>query len=176
MLYLINYNTNKVRMQKSMSETATVSTTPSGHQLPVSSSDILQLLPHKYPFLLLDGVTTVETGSAQGFKNVTINEPFFQGHFPGHPIMPGVLIVEASAQLYLAWVILRGELDPASSLGFFAGMDNVKFKSPVLPGQRLDLSIQHLMRKGRIGKASFEAHVGERLAAKGNLTLATVDR
>ena len=137
--------------------------------------EILSLLPHRYPFLLLDRVTRLEPGkSARGYKNVTVNEPFFQGHFPGEPIMPGVLIVEALAQV--GAVALLSAEETAGKLALFAGIDRFRFKHPVRPGDRLELAAELTWRRGRLGKAEAEASVEGKLAAAGVLMFALVDR
>ena len=99
--------------------------------------DIMQVLPHRYPFLLVDRILEIEERKRiVGIKNVTINEPFFQGHFPGHPIMPGVLIIEAMAQV--GGMLLMGSVpDPANKVVYFMSLDNVKFRRPVKPGDQL---------------------------------------
>jgi beta-hydroxyacyl-ACP dehydratase FabZ len=130
--------------------------------------EIMDLLPHRYPFLLVDRVVEWEPGvRIVGLKNVTINEPFFAGHFPGFPIMPGVLIVEALAQTggILALKVL-GE----RKLAFFAGIDNCRFRRPVLPGDQLLLNVTITARKGPVWKMHGEARVGDALAAEADLT------
>ncbi|KRE98584.1 3-hydroxyacyl-ACP dehydratase [Frateuria sp. Soil773] len=125
-------------------KTATVS-------LPVSVEQIQQLLPHRYPFLLVDRVIElVPDTSVVALKNVTINEPFFQGHFPGHPVMPGVLIVEAMAQTagLLTQISSRLKGDSGSPLFYLAKVDNARFNAPVVPGDqlRMEVSLKRLMR------------------------------
>ena len=105
--------------------------------------EIMKYLPHRYPFLLVDRIETFEKGvKIVGVKNVTINEPFFQGHFPGHPIMPGVLILEAMAQVGGVYAHLAGEVEEGK-VPYFVGIDQARFRKPVLPGDvlRLDLSL-----------------------------------
>lgn len=136
---------------------------------------VLSILPHRYPFLLVDRVTDLVPGkSAAGFKNVTINEPFFQGHFPGEPVMPGVLIVEALAQVG-AVALLSAEESPGK-LALFAGINRFRFKRPVRPGDRLELSATLTGRRGGIGKAEAEARVDGQVVASGELMFALVDR
>jgi 3-hydroxyacyl-[acyl-carrier-protein] dehydratase len=134
---------------------------------------ILELLPHRYPFLLLDRIVEIGSDEVVGIKNVTINEPFFQGHFPGHPIMPGVLIVEAMAQAggLLAYTLLPQTQGQAV---YFMGMDKVKFRRPVRPGDQLVLKIKLLRQRGPIFKMKGEAFVDEQLVAEGEL-MATTD-
>lgn len=138
---------------------------------------IMQLLPHRYPFLLVDRVVECVPGeSIRAYKNVTINEPFFQGHFPGVPIMPGVLILEALAQTggLLAASGLEGSL--ADKLFLFTGLDGVKFRRPVLPGDRLDLECFNLRMKLKLCKMEARAHVGGKLACEATITAALGDR
>ncbi len=134
---------------------------------------ILDILPHRYPFLLLDRILEIGPDSVTGLKNVTINEPFFQGHFPGHPIMPGVLIVEAMAQAggLLAYSFLPENQGKAV---YFMGMDKVKFRRPVRPGDQLILKLKLLRRRGAVFKMQGEAFVDEQLVAEAEL-MATID-
>ena len=136
---------------------------------------IREIIPHRYPFLLIDRITYMEPGiKATGYKNMTTNEPFFQGHFPGNPIMPGVLIVEALAQLGCATMLLKEEYK--NMIGLFAGIDNVRFKKPVYPGDRLDLSVELIKLKGPIGKFKGEAKVDGQLACEGEVVFAIVPK
>jgi 3-hydroxyacyl-[acyl-carrier-protein] dehydratase len=130
--------------------------------------EVLKLLPHRYPFLLLDRILEVTQESIVGLKNVTINEPFFQGHFPGEPIMPGVLIVEAMAQ---AGGILGLSLltDRKANAIYFMGMDRVRFRKPVRPGDQLIIKVRLLKQKGTIFKMQAEAHVENNLVAEAEL-------
>ena len=132
---------------------------------------ILDVLPHRYPFLLVDRVLELEPGvRAAGIKQVTINEWFFQGHFPGQPVMPGVLIVEALAQV--GAVALLSQADHAGKIVYFAGIDGVRFRRPVVPGDTLHLTVELTRLRGRVGKGRGEARVDGRLAAEGELTFA----
>ena len=131
--------------------------------------EIMDLLPHRYPFLLVDRVVEMDpTRSIVGIKNVTINEPFFVGHFPGYPIMPGVLIVEALAQVggIFALKALGGE----KKLAYFAGIDNCRFRRPVFPGDQLLLKVTIAAHKGPVWKMHGEAMVGNALVAEADLT------
>ena len=136
--------------------------------------EILATIPHRYPFLLVDRVLEIERGRrAVGIKNVSANEPFFEGHFPGNPIMPGVLIVEALAQVG-AIAALSAE-EHRGKLGLFAGIDGVRFRRPVRPGDQLRLEVSlDRMRRG-VGKASATAMVDGEIVAAGTLTFAIVD-
>ncbi|HEU5049271.1 MAG TPA: 3-hydroxyacyl-ACP dehydratase FabZ [Gemmatimonadales bacterium] len=137
---------------------------------------ILQCLPHRYPFLLVDRI--IETEGAQrvvGIKNVTINEPFFQGHFPGHPIMPGVLIVEAMAQT--GGVLLLSALErPEEKVVYFMSMDGVKFRRPVVPGDQLRMEVEVLQNRGRTVRLQGKAFVEGTLAAEADMMARIVDR
>jgi 3-hydroxyacyl-[acyl-carrier-protein] dehydratase len=137
--------------------------------------EIMALIPHRYPFLLIDRVIELEPGvRAVGEKQVTINEPFFQGHFPDYPIMPGVLIVEALAQT--GTVVALSVPEYREKLGVFAGIDNVRFRRPVVPGDTLRLEVQlDKIRRG-VGKASGKATVNGQLACEGEILFALIDR
>ncbi len=137
---------------------------------------IMELLPHRYPFLLVDRVEIKEPKKiAIGYKNVTINEPFFQGHFPGVPVMPGVLILEAMAQV--GGVLIFDYLDGAKDkLVLFAGMDKVKFRSPVRPGDVLRTEVNILRFAGKIGKMEAKAYVGDKLVTEAVQTSMVVDK
>ena len=117
----------------------------------VTAQEILSILPHRYPFLLVDRVREVEADRIVAIKNVSWNEPFFQGHFPGMPIMPGVLQIEAMAQAGAILAVRQGDFDPAKQVVFFMAIDNVKFRRPVTPGDQLVIEVVPL-RKGRIWK------------------------
>ncbi len=137
----------------------------------LSNVDIQKILPHRYPFLLVDKIIEIEYGKrAVGIKNVTVNEPFFQGHFPGVPIMPGVLIVEAMAQV--GAIAILGMEEHKGKLAVFAGIDDLRFKKQVLPGDTLKMEVEMLYFKRGIGKAKAQACVGDELAASGELMFA----
>lgn len=138
----------------------------------ISIREIMDLLPHRYPFLLVDRIVALDPGKTiTGLKNVTINEPFFIGHFPGHPIMPGVLIVEALAQT--GGILAIKELGGEKKLAYFAAIDNCRFRKPVLPGDQLLLNVTITARKGPIWKLHGEARVGDALVAEADL-MATI--
>ena len=125
----------------------------------IDIQDLLELLPHRYPFLLVDRIIGIDGDtSAIGIKNVTANEPHFQGHFPGHPIMPGVLIVEAMAQTAGA-ICIRSLGAETTSLVYFMTIDNAKFRRPVVPGDRLELHVRKTKRRGNIWRFACEALV-----------------
>ncbi len=135
---------------------------------------IMEMLPHRYPFLLVDRVLELEPGRrAVGLKNVTINEPFFQGHFPGRPIMPGVLILEALAQVGALTILSLDEF--RGKLGLFGGIDGARFRRQVVPGDQLRLEVNVTKLRGRVGKAQAKAWVGGDLAAEAELTFAVAD-
>jgi len=137
--------------------------------------DIQAILPHRYPFLMVDRLLEVVPGErASGLKNVTINEPFFPGHFPGRPVMPGVLIVEAMAQVGAAALMLLEE--NKGKLALFAGIDNLRFRRQVLPGDTLLLKMEIMKTRGPIGKGRGTASVGGKMAATGELMFALVDK
>lgn len=136
---------------------------------------IKELLPHRYPFLLVDRVLEVDPGkSAKGFKNLTANEPFFQGHFPFRGIMPGVLMVEALAQLASITILVKDEFK--GSLGVFTGIDGFKFRTMVEPGDRLDLEVELLKMRGPLGKLRGVARVDGKIAAEGEISFSILDQ
>ena len=133
------------------------------------------ILPHRYPFLLVDRITECVPGeSAKGIKCVTTNEPFFQGHFPGFKVMPGVLIIEALAQV--GAVAILTEAGSEGRLALFGGIKNARFKRQVRPGDVLELSCQLTARKGPVGFGTAEARVEGKLACKAELTFALTER
>ena len=136
-------------------------------------NQIMEIIPQRSPFLMIDEVEEYIPGeSAIAYKNVCINEPFFQGHFPGNPIMPGVLIVEAMAQTGAVAVLSLEENKGKNAL--FGGIDKLKFKKQVVPGDVLKLEVKIIKRKGPIGVGEAIATVDGKLAAKGELTFAIV--
>jgi 3-hydroxyacyl-[acyl-carrier-protein] dehydratase len=140
----------------------------------LTNIEIQNILPHRYPFLLVDRVLELEPGKrAIAVKNVTINEPFFQGHFPGHPVMPGVLIVEALAQTAgIAAASLEGN---KGKLGLFTGIDSIKFRRQVVPGDVLRLEADILTLKMGMAKVKVSATVDGQTAAEGEIKFAMVD-
>jgi 3-hydroxyacyl-[acyl-carrier-protein] dehydratase len=133
--------------------------------------EIKKIIPHRYPFLFIDKIIEVEAGvRAVGFKNVTADEAFFAGHFPQYPVMPGVLIVEALAQVG-AVALLSCEKNKGKMV-FFAGIDKFRFRKEVLPGDQLKLAVEITHSKGHIGKGRAQAFVAEEIAAEGELIFA----
>lgn len=142
-------------------------------QLPIEAKDIQKLIPHRYPFLLIDRITAFEAmKSLIAIKNVSMNEPQFQGHFPDFPVMPGVLIIEAMAQACGTLAILsEGGRNP-NEIYFFAGIDNARFKRQVIPGDTLEFHIELLQSKRGIGKFKAIAKVGEQVAVEAEIMCA----
>jgi 3-hydroxyacyl-[acyl-carrier-protein] dehydratase len=138
---------------------------------------VLERLPHRYPFLLVDRVLECETGKRiLALKNVTINEPFFPGHFPHHPIMPGVMLIEAMAQAAAILAFESSRLLPDDkSVVYFLGIDEARFKSPVLPGDQLMLEARIERHLKGVWRFAAEARVGERLAATAKMMCALRD-
>ncbi|MGI6226316.1 MAG: 3-hydroxyacyl-ACP dehydratase FabZ [Peptococcales bacterium] len=135
---------------------------------------IKEILPHRYPFLLVDKILEIEPGKRiVGLKNVTANEEYFNGHFPGYPVMPGVLIIEALAQTGAVGVLSMEEYQ--GKLVLFAGIDKVKFRRQVVPGDQLRLEVEVTKLRGRVGKCQAKAYVGEDLAVEGELMFAIAD-
>nr|WP_268801931.1 3-hydroxyacyl-ACP dehydratase FabZ [Ornithinibacillus halophilus] len=133
--------------------------------------DIKETIPHRYPFLLVDKVLEVEEGKrVVGLKNVTINEPFFQGHFPDYPVMPGVLIIEALAQV--GAIAVLGMEANQGKLGFLAGVDKARFKKQVKPGDQLKLEVEIIRVKGPIGKGKGVATVNGEVACEAEIMFA----
>jgi len=138
--------------------------------------EIMAIIPHRYPFLLIDRILELEPGKrAVGEKLVTIGEPFFQGHFPDYPIMPGVLIVEALAQAGCV-LLMDKQIDPAKQIAYFMALDNVKFRRPVVPGDQLRLEVTLMQGKGRTRRLKGEAYVDGQLAAEAEMLARVVDR
>lgn len=139
-------------------------------------NEILKVIPHRYPMLLVDRILHEEAGKRiTGIKNVTINEPFFQGHFPGHPVMPGVLIVEAMAQV--GGMLLMGAVEnPEDKVVYFMSLDNVKFRRPVVPGDQIRLELEMLQFRGKRCKMRGEAFVDGNKAAEAEMMAQIVDR
>jgi UDP-3-O-[3-hydroxymyristoyl] N-acetylglucosamine deacetylase / 3-hydroxyacyl-[acyl-carrier-protein] dehydratase len=138
--------------------------------------DIMKVLPHRYPFLLVDRILEIEEGKrVVGIKNVTINEPFFQGHFPGHPIMPGVLIVEAMAQVG-GMLLLGGLEDPDTKVVYFMSLDNVRFRKPVKPGDQIVFEVEIIQIRGKIAKTRGVARVDGEVVAEAEMAAMVRDK
>jgi 3-hydroxyacyl-[acyl-carrier-protein] dehydratase len=135
----------------------------------LNTLEIMKYLPHRFPFLLVDRIVAFEKGvKIVGIKNVTINEPFFQGHFPGHPIMPGVLILEAMAQVGGVYAHLAGDVE-ADKVPYFVGIDQARFRKPVLPGDTLRLELTLATVKRGIYTFAGQAFVDSKLVAEAEL-------
>lgn len=135
---------------------------------------IKETIPHRYPFLLVDKVIELEEGKrVVGMKNVSVNEPFFQGHFPDHPVMPGVLIIEALAQA--GAIAVLGKEQNKGKIGFLAGVDKCRFKKQVTPGDQLQLEVEIIREKGPIGKGKGIATVDGEVACEAEITFAIQD-
>jgi len=138
---------------------------------PLGAVAIRELIPHRYPFLLVDRIEELEPGvRAVGLKNVTQNEPFFQGHFPDYPVMPGVLIIEAMAQVGAVGVMAGG--DHQDKLALFAGIDGVRFRRQVLPGDVLRMEVEIVRLKGSVGRGKAKATVNGERVCEGELMFA----
>ncbi len=143
---------------------------------PLGIREILEIMPHRYPFLLVDRIVEYDGESRMvGIKNVSFNEPFFEGHFPEHPVMPGVLVVEALAQVGVILLFIADE-NRSSKLVYFSGIDNCRFRQPVVPGDQLRLQVTAIKRRGNYFKMKGEALVEGALVAEAELSCAIVDR
>ena len=132
----------------------------------IDANEIMEMIPHRYPFLFIDKVTNlIPDSTAVGIKNVTINEPFFQGHFPGHPIMPGVLIIEAMAQTS-AILVIETTGKRAGAVVYFMTIEQARFRQPVGPGDRLELHVEKQRSRGNVWKFRGEAKVEGKLMAE----------
>jgi beta-hydroxyacyl-ACP dehydratase FabZ len=139
-------------------------------------SEILKVLPQRYPFLLVDRILETDGLTHMvGLKNVTINEPFFQGHFPEHPVMPGVLLVEALAQVGVL-LLFSGDQARGSKLVYFSGIDKCRFRQPVIPGDQLRIEVTVLKQRERYYKMKGQALVDGNLAVEAELSCSVIDR
>src|ERR1043166_2287748 len=138
---------------------------------------ILERIPHRFPMLLIDQmIDVVPGGRGTGIKNVTVNEPFFQGHFPGHPIMPGVLIIEAMAQTSAVLVVdTLDHVEEGRHLVYFMTIDEARFRRPVFPGDTLHIKVQKVRQRGNVWKFHGEAYVGAEKAAEANYSAMLID-
>ncbi len=139
-------------------------------------NDIMKILPHRYPFLLVDRIVELEHGKrCVGLKNVTINEPFFQGHFPGHPVMPGVLIIEAMAQVAGIMAYQASDDTTKKKVSYFMSIDSAKFRKPVFPGDQLRIEIETTMNRRGIWGVNGKAYVGDTLVTEAALKATFAD-
>ena len=139
-------------------------------------ADVMRLLPHRYPFLMVDRVIDIRGDDhGIGIKNVTINEPHFQGHFPGHPVMPGVLLIEGMAQTAGALCVLAHGLSGPPKLVYFMTIDNAKFRKPVLPGDTVEYHVRKIRRRSNIWRFAAEAKVAGVKVAEAEVSAMLVD-
>jgi len=138
--------------------------------LPMDLNAIMKILPHRYPFLLVDRIVELEHGKrCVGIKNVSINEPFFPGHFPGHPVMPGVLIVEAMAQVAGIMAYLASDEETRKKVSYFIAIDSAKFRKPVVPGDQLRIEISTTLNRRGIWGVDGKAFVDGKLVTEASL-------
>ena len=139
-------------------------------------NDIMKILPNRYPFLMVDRIVELEHGKrCVGIKNVTINEPFFQGHFPGHPVMPGVLIVEAMAQVAGIMAYLASDESTRKKVSYFISIDSARFRKPVIPGDQLRIEIETTLNRRGIWGVNGKVYVGETLVTEAALKATFAD-
>jgi 3-hydroxyacyl-[acyl-carrier-protein] dehydratase len=150
-----------------MTTSETTPSVPSSTPFEIDILGIMDRIPHRYPMLMIDRMVDVIRGeSATGIKNVTVNEPFFQGHFPGRPVMPGVLIIEAMAQTSAALVVETLGETANGKLVYFMTVDEARFRKPVTPGDRLEIKVQKVRNRANVWKFRGEAWVGTTLCAE----------
>src|SRR3972149_649496 len=155
--------------------TETHGQTAKGGAVTIDIKEIMNILPHRYPFLLIDRRLELDPGKrARGLKNVTINEPFFNGHFPGHPIMPGVLLVEAMAQV--GGVLAFKSADVTNKVVYFMGIDKARFRKPVLPGDAVEFELNVTRSRGTIWAFKGEAFVAGRAVAEAEVPATIVEK
>ena len=138
------------------------------HTAVLDVEQVMQVLPHRYPFLLIDGVSKIEGNKVTAFKNVTINEPYFQGHFPGHPIMPGVLQLESIAQT--AGILMLRQVENLGQIAYFIAAEEVKWRKPVFPGDVLIIEVELTKVRGRLGKAKGVCKVDDEVVSEAEIT------
>ena len=143
----------------------------------LDTNQIMEILPHRYPFLMVDKVIEVEQGKRiVALKNVTMNEPFFQGHFPGFPVMPGVLIIEAMAQVAAIMAYLTSGKESDGKVSYFMAIDNARFRKPVKPGDTLRIEIDTIFHKRGIWSVAGKTYVGDTLVTEAELKATLADR
>ena len=143
----------------------------------INIEEIIKMIPHRYPFLLIDRVQDVVPGtSATGVKNVTINEPFFPGHFPDKPIMPGVLIIESMAQTAAVLVVSGLGTETEGKLVYFMSVESARFRKPVIPGDQLEIKVKKRQMRGSVWKFDGQAYVQNMLVAESGFTAMIVDK
>ena len=143
----------------------------------INIEEIIKMIPHRYPFLLIDRVQDVVPGtSATGIKNVTINEPYFPGHFPDKPIMPGVLIIESMAQTAAVLVVSGLGTETEGKLVYFMSVESARFRKPVIPGDRLEIKVTKRQTRGSVWKFDGQAYVQNILVAESGFTAMIVDK
>ncbi|MCA8929282.1 MAG: 3-hydroxyacyl-ACP dehydratase FabZ [Alphaproteobacteria bacterium] len=153
---------------------AKAATTP---DLPVPIERILEMLPHRYPLLLIDRIVEIKLDeSAVAIKNISFNEPQFQGHFPSHPVMPGVLLIEAMAQTAAALVVATVGADAEGKLVYFMTVDNARFRKPVTPGDQLRIAVEKERNRGNVWKFKGRCLLDGKVAAEANFSAMIVDR
>ena len=143
---------------------------------PVEATEIEKYLPHRYPFLLVDRVNEIDDEKVLAHKNISLNEPQFAGHFPGNPVMPGVMIVEAMAQAGAILANHCGNFDPQKQALFFMAVDKARFRRPVRPGDRLDLDVRPLRKGSKVWKLKGLAHVDGELVAEAEMMATMTDK
>jgi 3-hydroxyacyl-[acyl-carrier-protein] dehydratase len=152
-------------------------TEPAGATAEIDIQRIMQMIPHRYPFLMIDRVVDVVSGeSAVGIKNVSINESFFQGHFPQRPVMPGVLVIEAMAQTAAVLVVHTLGPDSEGKLVYFMSVDNARFRRPVFPGDQVHVRVVRRRHRGNVWKFEGMAMVGDKLVAEAVFAAMILDR
>jgi len=164
----------KIYEQKQRYELGGVGAVYFAHGKELDIKEIMRILPHRYPFLLIDRITSLEDGkSAVGIKNVTVNENFFVGHFPGRPVMPGVLIIEAMAQV--GGVLMLSQAENAGKIAYFMAADNVKFRKTVVPGDQLVLEVELTKARSKTGQVHTLAKVNDKIVAEADLLFVLVE-
>lgn len=160
------------RMQEVPSPSEIQAMLGSGSSLDINQ--LMKILPHRYPFLMVDRVTRIDGNKITGLKNVAANEPYFQGHFPNHPIMPGVLQLEGIAQV--AGILMLRQAENVGKLAYFMSAESVKWRKPVIPGDTLRIEVELLKSRGKIGKAKGICYVGEEPVSEAEVTFMLIDR